>query len=139
QGRGCVNSLGDAARLRALGDSSLGSDRLVMTVTGEVSSALSVFLQGDAQTNARPYGDGLLCTGGSLLRLFTKTAVAGVVSAPEGGDPALSARSATLGQPIGIGSTRYYQVYYRDGSATFCPPPNATWNVSSALSVLWVQ
>jgi hypothetical protein len=140
QGRGCVNSAGNAARLRALGDSSIGNDSLVLTSSDEVSNALSVFLQGDAQTNARAYGDGLLCTGGNLLRLFSKNAAAGTVSAPESADPSISVRSSMLGHPIGIGSTRYYQVYYRDSSATFCPPPaGSTWNVSSALSVLWVQ
>ena len=40
------------------------------------------------------YGDGMRCTGGNLKRLYTKTAVGGVVVAPQPGEPSVSARSA---------------------------------------------
>ena len=33
------------------------------------------------------------------------------------------------------GSTKYYQVYYRNAASWFCPPD--TFNYSNALAVLW--
>lgn len=140
QGRGCLNSLGAAARLTDVGEASLSGDTLVLTSSGEITTAPSMFLQGSTQTASANFGDGLLCVGGTLKRLYVKTAAAGAVSAPHAGDQSISARSAALGDAIAVGSTRFYQVYYRDSSASFCPPPSgAGWNVSSALAIVWAQ
>jgi hypothetical protein len=84
------------------------------------------------------FGDGVRCVGGTLKRLYSKNAVGGVVSAPGPGDPSISSRSATLGDPIAPGSSRSYQVYYRDPNLAFCPSPMGdAWNVSSANRVVW--
>jgi hypothetical protein len=84
------------------------------------------------------FGDGLRCVGGSLKRLYSKPASAGVVYAPHPGDPSITARSAALGDPIPSGGTRYYMTYYRDPSATFCAsPPGGTFNASNAISIVW--
>ena len=84
------------------------------------------------------FGDGLLCATGNLLRLYLKIAIGGVVSAPTAGDPSVSARSAALGDPIPLGATRHYQIYYRDPNLAFCPSPTgSTWNASNALSAVW--
>ena len=78
--------------------------------------------------------------GGTLKRLYVHPAVGGAVSAPQAGDPSISARSAALGDVIASGATRYYQVYYRDPVQGFCAAPQGNnWNVSSGVSVLWVQ
>jgi len=50
------------------------------------------------------YGDGLRCAAGTLKRLFVKTASGGMVTAPQGGDPSISARSSALGDPLFYGS-----------------------------------
>jgi hypothetical protein len=71
-----------------------------------------------------------------LKRLYTKNAASGMVTAPLAGDPAISQRSATLGDTIPAGATRYYYVYYRD-PAPFCT--SATFNVTSSVSVVWLQ
>jgi hypothetical protein len=65
---------------------------------------------------------------GTLKRLYVKSASGGACAAPLQGDPSITARSAALGAPILPGDTRYYQVYYRDSAAAFCPPEtfNAT-------------
>jgi hypothetical protein len=140
EGQGCVNSLGNAARLTNSGNASLGTDTLALTSSDEIADAFSVFLQGSVQLAPAAFGDGLLCVGGNLLRLYSHNASAGSVSAPAGSDASMSARSAALGDVISAGSTRYYQVYYRDASASFCPPPaGSNFNLSSALSILWVQ
>ena len=137
--RGCNNSAGTGgAMLTASGTASLAEDTLAFDSSGELPSALSIFLQGTAKISATAYGDGLRCTGGALRRLFVKNASSGTVVAPQAGDPSISARSAERGDPLLAGATRHYQVYYRDPSLTFCPSPAGnTFNVSSGRSVSW--
>ena len=138
QGRGCENSLGTGgAKLTASG--SLVPDALVLTQQGELTTSLSIFLQGDAEVSPSvPFGDGLRCTAGVLKRLYVANASAGSVSAPQPGDPSVTARSALLGDPIAPGSTRHYQVYYRDPNLSFCPgPQGSSFNAGNALRVLW--
>jgi Tol biopolymer transport system component len=140
-GAGCENSASTGgAVLGATGSPSLASDTLVLSSSGELPTALSVFLQGTTTIAPSSFGDGLRCTGGALKRLYIRNASGGVVSAPQTGDPSISARSATLGDVLAAGATRYYQTYYRDPVLAFCPnPPGNNWNVSSGLSVVWVQ
>jgi hypothetical protein len=137
-GRGCDNSVASGgAQLSATGMTS--PDTLVLTSSGELSSALSIFLQGDVlASTVQMFGDGLRCTGGQLLRLYVKSASGGVAQAPEVGDPSISARSAMLGDSIAPGSIRYYQTYYRDPSTSFCASPQGgTFNVSSGMRIIW--
>jgi Tol biopolymer transport system component len=138
-GRGCQNSASTGgALLAAAGSSSLPNDTLVLTSSGELPAALSIFLQGTNSIAPLVFGDGLRCTGGTLLRLYVHDASGGAVSAPQPGDASISARSAALGNVIGAGTTRYYQTYYRDPLLGFCAsPPGNTWNVSSGLSIAW--
>lgn len=138
-GHGCENSSSTGgALLSASGSPSLSTDTLVLTATGEKPTALSIVLQGSAFVAPIDYGDGLRCAGAILKRLYTKNAVGGTVIAPQGADPSVSARSATLGDPIPLGATRHYQVYYRDAVPSFCPTPQGgTYNISNALSAVW--
>ncbi len=137
-GAGCANSQSTAgALLTSSGNTS--PDTVVLTSSRELPSALSVFLQGDAQNaNAFLFGDGLRCVSGSLKRLYSKNASSGVVSAPTAGDLSITAQSAAKGDVIPSGSTRYYQVYYRDPDPTFCPPPSGDFfNVSNGVIIVW--
>jgi hypothetical protein len=135
-GHGCNNSIGTGgAVLTSSGASSLGADTLLFTQTGELASSLSIFLQGSASNpGGIVFGGGVRCAAGSLKRLFTHHASGGSVSAPSGGDASVHARSAALGDTIAAGSTRSYQVYYRDGNLAFCP---AGFNVGSGRVVAW--
>ena len=137
QGRGCENSAGTGGSvLSATGTT--GPDTIVLYASGERATALSIFLQGNASIVPVFYGDGLRCAGGTLKRLYTKTAIAGEVFAPGPGDPSITARSAALGVPIPVGGRRYYQVFYRDGNSGFCPPPSGdSFNVSNAVRIHW--
>jgi Tol biopolymer transport system component len=135
---GCQNSAGTGgAVLTNIGVTS--PDTLVLVSMAELPSALSIFLQGNVDLNPGVlFGDGVRCVGGSLKRLYAKNAVGGVVSAPGIGDPSISARSAMLGDPLAPGSSRSYQVYYRDPNIAFCPPPMGdAWNVSTAHRIVW--
>jgi hypothetical protein len=140
-GHGCENSVGTGgARLYAT--SLPGPDAVVLHATGELPTALTIFLQGSTLIyNPVFFGDGLRCAGGSLKRLYVKIAAVGQVSAPARGDPSVTARSAALGDPIAPGSTRYYQTYYRDPNPSFCPvPPEAlgdTFNSSNGVRIVW--
>ena len=137
-GRGCQNSSGSGGA-RLLPSGGTNPDTLALSVSGELASSLTIFLQGSARVAAGTgFGDGLRCAGGTLKRLFVKSASSGNATAPEAGDPTISARSAALGNPIAPGSLRYYQTYYRDASALFCPPPTgSTFNASSGVRVIW--
>lgn len=138
-GRGCQNSVTPGgARLTSTGEASLSADTLVLTSSGELATSISIFLQGNVEISPLRFGDGLRCAGGYLRRLYTKNAVGGVVTAPTGTELSVSARSNELGGRIPAFETRVYQVYYRDGSAAFCPPPNgSTFNVSNGLKAFW--
>ena len=114
-------------------------DTVVLTSSSENPAPLTIFLQGDASVSGGAnFGDGIRCVGGNLKRLATKTASGGVAVYPQGGDLSITARSAQLGDPIPSGSTRYYQAYYRDVNAAFCPPPSGdAFNVSNGIFIVW--
>lgn len=137
-GHGCENSAATGgAELTAAG--TVSPDTIVLTSSGELPSVLSVFLQGTANLSAGAvFGDGVRCVNSSLKRLYTRNASGGVVSAPIGADPSITTRSAALGDPIAPGTTRYYQVYYRDPVLSFCASPTGdAWNVSSGIKIDW--
>ena len=138
-GRGCENSSSTGgAMLTATGTASLASDSLVLTASGERPTVLTIVLQGNDSAGPLLFGDGLRCAGGILKRLYAKVSVAGVVTVPQGGDLPVSARSAALGDIIPAGASRFYQTWYRDSVAGFCPdPPGKNWNASSGLAVVW--
>jgi hypothetical protein len=137
-GQGCANSQNTAGAL-LVASGSTSPDTLVMTSSGELFSALSILLQGNVDlANPLVFGDGLRCVGGSLKRLYSGDAFGGTVIFPPAGFPAISVRSATLGDPIVSGTSRSYQVYYRDPNPSFCSsPPGNTWNVGNAQRVNW--
>jgi hypothetical protein len=138
-GHGCDNSAATGgALLTETGTPSLSLDTAQLTSSSELPSALSIVLQGDTPIVAANFGDGLRCAGGNLKRLYVKSATGGTVIAPVVGDPSISARSAALGDPIPLGATRVYQIYYRDPSPTFCPsPPGDTFNSTNAIGLVW--
>lgn len=134
-GHGCNNSIGTGgALLSSSGQASLSLDTLHLSSSGELASALSVVLQGDAFVAPANFGDGLRCAGGHLKRLYAVNASGGAVSVPAAGGPPISVRSAALGDPIGAGTLRVYQTYYRDPNLAFCP---GGFNVSNAIAVTW--
>jgi len=134
-GNGCANSVNaNGALLQATGTTT--PDTVVLASSGELTSALTIFLQGDANLSTPVvFGAGLRCADGNLKRIGSHNAVGGATSYPQGGDPSITTKSAALGDPIAPGSTRYYLAYYRDPSATFCPP--ATFNSTQGISIVW--
>ena len=140
-GRGCNNSAGtNGALLSAAGIAYLSADSLVFTTYGERASALSIVLQGTAVLpTGAVYGQGVRCVGGTLKRLYTKTASLGSITAPNfgAGDATVSARSAALGNPILPGTDRWYLVYYRDGVVLGGCPSTSKFNTTQTGKVFW--
>ncbi len=140
-GRGCNNSAATGgAILSASGIAYLSSDSLVFTTSGEKPTATSIVLQGTASSPAGiVYGQGVRCVGGTLKRLFVKSAVAGSITAPDfgAGDPTVSARSAAKGDVIQPGQSRWYLVYYRDPVVLGGCPASSTFNATQTGRVSW--
>ena len=137
--RGCNNSSATGgARILAAGQPDLSADTLVFTTNGERPTALSILLQGTIELPAGlVYGQGVRCLGGILKRLYAKSAVGGSITAPAGGDPSVSQRSAALGNPIGAGQIRLYLVFYRDPIVLGGCPAASTFNATRTLRVVW--
>jgi hypothetical protein len=115
-------------------------DSLVFTTSAEKPTATSIVMQGNAlAAGGLVFGQGIRCVGGTLKRLYTKTAVAGGITAPNfgAGDPTVSARSATLGNVIQAGQSRWYLVYYRDPIVLGGCPAASTFNATQTGQVVW--
>lgn len=130
-GHGCASSSNpNGALLQATGTTN--PDSVELHGSGMPSTSLCIYLQGDALDDAL-FGDGVRCVGGSLIRLRTKSNVGGASQFPEPGEPSVSARGHVT---LGSGARRYYQTYYRNPAASFCP--SATFNVTSGVIVNWL-
>ena len=130
-GNGCANSVNaNGANLSATG-TALAND-VVLFGTGMPAVVSCIYLQGDSLSD-QTFGDGVRCAGGSLIRLRTKNNVGGASSFPDSVETiTLSARG---GVTPGSGAVRYYQTYYRNSSAGFCPPE--TFNVTNGWIIAW--
>jgi hypothetical protein len=130
-GNGCANSAhSTGANLAARGSTTL--DSVVLHATRMPATSPCIYLQGDGTADVA-FGDGVRCTGGTLVRLRTKTNVGGASSFPDPLDTmTLSQRG---GIPVGSGVSRYYQTYYRNASTLFCPP--AMFNVTNGVRIVW--
>lgn len=130
-GRGCANSFApQGAWLTASGTTN--PDTVVLTCSEMPTFAYCVFLKGNVETLGTPFGDGVRCADGTLIRLRFRLSNLGVSSYPQPGDPPLSVRGLT---PPGSGALGVYQTYYRNAAAMFCPPQ--TFNVSNGWRVIW--
>jgi hypothetical protein len=132
-GQGCLSSLGVGGKLAASGSPSVTNDSLVLAGTSMPNSSC-LYFQGTTQLASGAgavFGDGLRCAGGTVIRLGTKTNVAGTSQYPTGADAHVSIKGAI---PAG-GGTRTYQVWYRN-AAVFCTP--STFNLTNGLSLAWM-
>ncbi|MBL8857249.1 MAG: CHRD domain-containing protein [Planctomycetes bacterium] len=133
QTAGCVNSFGLAGRLDSSGLASVSGDSLVLTGT-QVPNGPGLYFQGTGSFgggNGIPFGDGLLCAGGTIIRMGVVFAAGNTSSYPGGTTPG----------PINVvgfnaaGDSRTYQLWYRDGDPGFCTV--STFNLTNAVRVVW--
>jgi len=131
-GRGCASSVNAAGgRLVMAGNPSVGSDTVSLVGDG-MPNASALYFQGTAQQNGGlgiAFGDGLRCAGGTIVRLGTKTNIAGGSSYPTGGDSSVSVRGG-----VAAGDVRNYQVWYRNAAA-FCTA--STFNLTNGVQIPW--
>jgi hypothetical protein len=130
---GCASSFNaNGAHLTATG--TVAADDVVLQGSGMNATGNCIFLKGDVSTAAGlPFGDGVRCTDGTLIRLRAKPLVGGTSSFPD------SAETVTLSQrggtPVGSGLLASYTVYYRNAAAAFCPPE--TFNAANGYLITW--
>lgn len=136
---GCLHSGGTGARLQGYSGStttnpSISNDRLVLHLLRAPAVTPCVIFQGTATVSGGAgvvFGEGLLCVGGSTVRLITRFTCIGQLGCPEPGDP-----SVTILGGVGAPGTRYYQAWFRTG-----PPICALaqqFSLSNAVQVSWV-
>ncbi|MBL8857861.1 MAG: hypothetical protein JNL28_05085 [Planctomycetes bacterium] len=139
-GHGCANfNFSDGARLTAAGLASIANDTLVLTATNVPGPGL--FFQGTGQFAGGAgitFGDGLLCAGGTILRLGVVFPTGTSASYPGG----LTPGPIHIGGATAASDVRHYQCWYRDAGETspgisFCTP--ATYNLTQGWTVTWTN
>jgi hypothetical protein len=126
---GCRNSSGAGARLLDAGASSLADDTLELRGTS-LAGSQALFFQGTSAGSAVPYGDGLRCVGGAIVRLGVSPVAGGEARFPSRGDPSISARGGVVAP-----GSRAYQIAYRDPAGA-CG--GTAWNFTNGLLVDWI-
>lgn len=126
---GCLNSSGSAGLLQGLGSASVGADDLALVATGLLPSQPALLFVGQNAAGGGlglPFGDGLRCVGGGIVRLGVRlpdssgAASWGPGLAPSGG--------------WNQGDVRRFQVWYRDPSGSPC---GFGFNLSNGLEVVF--
>ncbi len=131
-GNGCPNSIfAGGANLSSTGNASVANDSFVLHGSS-MPNATAVYFQGSSTTSAFVIDDGIMCTGGTIIRLGSKLNAGNASQYPAVGDASISVRGAI---PADAGVTRSYQAFYRNAAA-FCTP--ATSNRTNALVVTWL-
>jgi hypothetical protein len=131
-GRGCANILYDeGAKLTATGTASVSSDSLLLTSTA-MSGVQSWYFQATGH-DAVPFGRGILCVSGALIRIGQKEVVGGSSTNPTPGDFPLSVKGAIPPS----GGTRYYQVSYRHANPVCTPTPTSNTNRTNGVAIVW--
>jgi hypothetical protein len=124
-GEGCLTTSGTGATLAGSGNADVGSDSLVLTVTGGPANKPGIFFQGNSQLNGgngNPAGDGILCTAGGTIRYSVNPL-----------DASGSTSQSGFGVNAGAGLTRNYQYWFRDTGN----PCGGQFNFTNAWSVTW--
>lgn len=129
---GCANSVNPAgARLDVGGLYAVSQDSTVLYAQGMPTTATCLFFQGTGvNQTGLPFGDGLRCATGTIIRLGTKTASAGNAQYGYPADTSIHTKGLI---PAG-GGWRYYQCWYRN-SAVFCS--SSTFNLTNGVALLW--
>ena len=140
-GQGCDNSaFTGGAVLSASGGTSISSDSLTFSSTGELPSATSLLLQGTAGVvGGSPYGQGVRCIGGRVTRLYTRDATNGACTIPDFTlhETPISVVSRRKGDRIFAGQSRWYLVCYRDTVALGGCPAMNLFNTTQTGRIDW--
>lgn len=131
-GRGCANSQDNrGVGLDSGGTASVSSDTLRMWLRGNGASVV-IYFQGTLRENGGagvPFGDGLRCVGGDIVRLRSQSAAGSARLIPVG-----PRTLSVQGLIPPAGATRMYQAFYRDDPSVCDPLP---FNWTNAVEVTW--
>jgi hypothetical protein len=141
-GAGCMNSTGIGATMTAAGTASVTADTFELIANGVPGNQFGLFFQGDLQNNGGlgdPFGDGLRCCGGNVVRWLTVMASnAGCASSnqPSGCGQQAGGIGGSISALAGnsAGDVRCYQLWYRDNSG----PCASGFNLSNGMDVFWL-
>ena len=123
---GCGNSTGLGALLDGTGLASIGADSVVLSVSGCPAGQPGLFFSGPNALAGVPFGDGLRCVGGTVVRL-------GVVNTDASGNASTPWTLSTQ-DTVAAGDLRHYQYWYRDPVGSPC---GAFFNTSNGYSIQW--
>ena len=129
-GEGCANQNGSGALMSGAGSASISADDLVLNVVN-LTQGPGLFFQGNNAVNSangNPFGDGLRCAGGNVLRLEVQFANSGNNFSVQTTLPIAASANVSIGQ------TKRYQYWYRDSGASPC---NSQFNLSNGYEVTW--
>ncbi len=129
-GAGCLDSFGQSGRLESIGVASLLSDSLLLRARHPSTTVL--YFQGTSAIgggHGAVFGDGLLCTGGAIVRIARRTTTVGFSMYPGPGEPPISVAGGVTSP-----GERFYQAWYRN-AASFCTP--SSFNLTNGLRVRW--
>jgi len=129
-GEGCANDTGNGALLSASGSASVASDDLVLRATN-LTPGPGLFFQGDNAVNSgngNPFGDGLRCAGGNVVRLEVQFANSNNSFTTE------STISVATKGGVSAGDTKRYQFWYRDSGSSPC---NSLFNLTNGYELSW--
>jgi hypothetical protein len=126
---GCANGSGAGAILDGSGSASISADDLVLESSQLIPNQPGLYFQGNNAVNTGlgvPFGDGLRCAGGGVIRLQVRFADAN-------GGSATNISVATKGG-CAAGDVKRYQIWYRDPATTPC---GAQFNLSNGYEITW--
>lgn len=127
--QGCAHGGGTGATLTSAGQLDVGIDDLVLHGSGLLPGNAALFLQGNNVVMGGagvPFGDGLRCLGGSVVRLQVRL--------PNSSGSASTTIGVAAKGAVAPGETKHYQLWYRDVVASPC---GANFNFSNGLTVTW--
>jgi len=131
-GNGCPNSISNidavGGNLRAFGAASLSTDTLSF-VAANLPNSSGVAFQGSVLISPTPYGAGLLCAGGAIIRLGGGLITNNVLSYPSGNQLPVSVQGH-----ISAPGTFYYQTLYQDNAN---PCNGRAFNLTNSVIVTW--
>jgi len=129
-GEGCANDTGSGGVLSASGSTSIAADDLVLSATN-LTPGPGLFFQGNNAVNSgngNPFGDGLRCAGGNVVRLEVRFANSG------NGFTTASTISVSTKGGVSAGQTKRYQYWYRDSGTSPC---SSLFNLTNGYELTW--
>lgn len=137
-GHGCENSLGmGGSLLWADGVAKVSQDTVLLQVQNLPRRSTVLFMQATGSRNGElglPFGDGLMCMGGSMMKLGVVDPVGGSAVFPSFAPAPCFASLSAIGGIPPRGGQRYYQALYRDHDAF---GSRARFNLSNAWAIEW--